>query len=288
MVACIEFLERAAVAARDGRDQGELALVRRVAAGVAAGGRTLSHARFLSTYDECQWRYVPGGDQNGCVGTRIFVCVNRFGPFTGPAYRPLAARFRPARPLWRTAPNPPSMSGNVPVSHRSRALAIALALGALSRRRSRMPDPAVALWASRRKTSIAASRRAMAGSARSPTSIAPSRRTGSPELVRTPFTRPSGRADTQFTLYLDRRWRLDDDWSAKLGVIHYEPLHAENRAGIPVRRTQCRDRLARSLADCAGMVTPRRQCLHRHAGRLQRLAARRDRLAATPRRTLQP
>jgi uncharacterized protein (TIGR02001 family) len=39
-------------------------------------------------------------------------------------------------------------------------------------------------------------------------------------------------ADTQFTVYLDRRWRLDDDWSAKLGVIHYEPFHADNRAGF--------------------------------------------------------
>jgi hypothetical protein len=43
---------------------------------------------------------------------------------------------------------------------------------------------------------------------------------------------PRGGADTQFTLYLDRRWRLDDDWSAKIGAIHYEPLHAENRAGF--------------------------------------------------------
>ena len=45
------------------------------------------------------------------------------------------------------------------------------------------------------------------------------------------FRAPSGRADTQFTAYLDRRWRLDDDWSTKLGVIHYEPLHTEDRAG---------------------------------------------------------
>jgi hypothetical protein len=43
---------------------------------------------------------------------------------------------------------------------------------------------------------------------------------------------PRGGADTQFTVYLDRRWRLDDDWSAKLGVIHYEPRRAENRAGF--------------------------------------------------------
>lgn len=26
----------------------------------------------------------------------------------------------------------------------------------------------------------------------------------------------------QFDLYLDRRWRLDDDWAAKLGVLHYD------------------------------------------------------------------
>lgn len=26
----------------------------------------------------------------------------------------------------------------------------------------------------------------------------------------------------QFTLYLDRRWQLGEDWSAKLGVVHYE------------------------------------------------------------------
>jgi uncharacterized protein (TIGR02001 family) len=43
---------------------------------------------------------------------------------------------------------------------------------------------------------------------------------------------PRNGMDTQFTAYLDRRWRLDDDWSAKLGVIHYEPLHADNRAGF--------------------------------------------------------
>lgn len=29
-------------------------------------------------------------------------------------------------------------------------------------------------------------------------------------------------AGAQFTLYLDRRWQLDEDWSAKLGVVHYE------------------------------------------------------------------
>lgn len=29
-------------------------------------------------------------------------------------------------------------------------------------------------------------------------------------------------AGAQFAAYADRRWRLDDDWSAKLGVVHYE------------------------------------------------------------------
>ena len=43
---------------------------------------------------------------------------------------------------------------------------------------------------------------------------------------------PSGRSDTQLTAYLDRRWRLDEDWSAKLGLIHYEPMRAGNRAGF--------------------------------------------------------
>jgi uncharacterized protein (TIGR02001 family) len=29
-------------------------------------------------------------------------------------------------------------------------------------------------------------------------------------------------AGAQFTAYIDRRWRLDQDWVAKVGVIHYE------------------------------------------------------------------
>lgn len=29
-------------------------------------------------------------------------------------------------------------------------------------------------------------------------------------------------AGVQYTVYLDRRWQLDDDWSAKLGLMHYE------------------------------------------------------------------
>lgn len=43
---------------------------------------------------------------------------------------------------------------------------------------------------------------------------------------------PQGRDDVQFTLYLDRRWRLGEDWSAKLGAVHYDTIHAENRAGF--------------------------------------------------------
>lgn len=29
----------------------------------------------------------------------------------------------------------------------------------------------------------------------------------------------------QYTFYLDRRWQVDEDWSAKLGLIHYESPH---------------------------------------------------------------
>lgn len=46
------------------------------------------------------------------------------------------------------------------------------------------------------------------------------------------YRTPWGTDDVQFMLYLDRRWRLDGDWSAKLGAVHYEPLHAANRAGF--------------------------------------------------------
>jgi hypothetical protein len=35
---------------------------------------------------------------------------------------------------------------------------------------------------------------------------------------RPPFQTPGA----QFTAYADRRWRLDGDWSAKLGFVHYE------------------------------------------------------------------
>ncbi len=38
--------------------------------------------------------------------------------------------------------------------------------------------------------------------------------------------------DIQMTLYLDRRWRLAEDWSAKLGVVHYDTVRASNRAGL--------------------------------------------------------
>lgn len=33
---------------------------------------------------------------------------------------------------------------------------------------------------------------------------------------------PLQSSGAQFTLYLDRRWQLGEDWSAKLGVVHYE------------------------------------------------------------------
>ena len=42
---------------------------------------------------------------------------------------------------------------------------------------------------------------------------------------------PEEQADTQLTAYLDRYWRLGDDWSAKIGVVHFEPLQAANRVG---------------------------------------------------------
>lgn len=38
--------------------------------------------------------------------------------------------------------------------------------------------------------------------------------------------------DIQLAVYLDRRWRLSGDWSAKLGAIHYDTLQASNRPGL--------------------------------------------------------
>ncbi|MEZ5461330.1 hypothetical protein [Dokdonella sp.] len=38
--------------------------------------------------------------------------------------------------------------------------------------------------------------------------------------------------DVQLAVYLDRRWRLSDDWNAKLGLIHYDTLRAVNRPGL--------------------------------------------------------
>lgn len=38
--------------------------------------------------------------------------------------------------------------------------------------------------------------------------------------------------DVQLAVYLDRRWRLADDWNAKLGLIHYDTLRAANRPGL--------------------------------------------------------
>lgn len=39
-------------------------------------------------------------------------------------------------------------------------------------------------------------------------------------------------ADSQFSLYADRRWRFGTDWSAKLGFVHYDSLHSENHDGL--------------------------------------------------------
>jgi uncharacterized protein (TIGR02001 family) len=33
---------------------------------------------------------------------------------------------------------------------------------------------------------------------------------------------PFQSSGAQFTLYLDRRWQFDEDWSGKLGLVHYE------------------------------------------------------------------
>jgi hypothetical protein len=42
-----------------------------------------------------------------------------------------------------------------------------------------------------------------------------------------------GRArDAQLSLYLDRRWQLDEDWSAKLGAVHYDALHHGREDGL--------------------------------------------------------
>jgi hypothetical protein len=38
--------------------------------------------------------------------------------------------------------------------------------------------------------------------------------------------------DVQLAFYLDRRWRLSDDWNAKLGLIHYDTLRSANRPGL--------------------------------------------------------
>jgi uncharacterized protein (TIGR02001 family) len=42
---------------------------------------------------------------------------------------------------------------------------------------------------------------------------------------------PARGADVQFGIYLDRHWRFGEDWAGKLGIIHFEPLHAESRVG---------------------------------------------------------
>lgn len=44
---------------------------------------------------------------------------------------------------------------------------------------------------------------------------------------------PEGRpADTQLSLHLDRRWRINPDWSASLGLAHYDTTHEENHEGL--------------------------------------------------------
>jgi len=43
---------------------------------------------------------------------------------------------------------------------------------------------------------------------------------------------PGRPEDVQLTLYLDRRWRFAEDWSAKLGFVHYDTMRASGRAGL--------------------------------------------------------
>lgn len=74
---------------------------------------------------------------------------------------------------------------------------------------------------------------------------------------------PFQSAGAQLTLYLDRRWQLGEDWSAKLGVVHYESpwnvwrddlSYNELTAAIGWRG---RWRLSLTLSpDTPGMLTP--------------------------------
>ncbi|MGB0134844.1 hypothetical protein [Dokdonella sp.] len=43
---------------------------------------------------------------------------------------------------------------------------------------------------------------------------------------------PGQPEDIQLTFYLDRRWRLGEDWIAKLGFVHYDTVRASNRTGL--------------------------------------------------------
>ena len=38
--------------------------------------------------------------------------------------------------------------------------------------------------------------------------------------------------NAQLALYLDRHWQLDDDWSGKIGVMHYDGAHGGRRDGL--------------------------------------------------------
>jgi uncharacterized protein (TIGR02001 family) len=38
--------------------------------------------------------------------------------------------------------------------------------------------------------------------------------------------------NAQLALYVDRHWRLDDDWSGKIGVMHYDAAHRARRDGL--------------------------------------------------------
>lgn len=40
------------------------------------------------------------------------------------------------------------------------------------------------------------------------------------------------RPDGQLSLYVDRNWQLDDDWSGKIGVVHYDGVQHGRRDGL--------------------------------------------------------
>ncbi|MGN6519895.1 MAG: hypothetical protein ACTHK2_10785 [Dokdonella sp.] len=43
---------------------------------------------------------------------------------------------------------------------------------------------------------------------------------------------PTRGRNAQLGLYLDRRWQLDDDWSAKIGAVHYDAFHHGRAEGL--------------------------------------------------------